>query len=245
MSSDPPPVYVPPPSSGRSLDFEDAFAYLFRRPGGWKVLMVGGIMLLFFWLVIPLLIVVGYFIALGRTVAEGRPDLPRFQFGLALDGLRALIVMLVYSLPMVALYMIAIVPMFLAEEGEEPGLWVFGSLGLFLLLFAYGLALAAIQPAIYAVFIADGSIGACLSPSRLKEVIRHWRGTYVAAAAVVFGVSQLVGFGFILFLIGIVFTSFYFGAFAAHISGQLARPLLVAPENRFPAQPEAQPPLPA
>lgn len=225
-------MFVPSPPSGRNLDFEDAFAYLFRRPGGWKALIVGGVLMLFFWLVIPLLVVVGYVVALGRTVAAGNQELPRFSIGMAADGLRAMVVMFIYSLPMFVLYLVAIFPTFVAEEPggdfESPFLF-FGSLGLFLVLFAYGLALAAAQPAIFAVLIADGSIGACLTPSRLKSVVQYWRGTYVAAAAVIFGISQLVGFGFILLIIGIAFTAFYFAATTAHLSGQLARALLPAP----------------
>ncbi len=235
MSSEPLDAFVPGmPSSSPSLDYEDAFAYLFRRPGGWKALILGGILLLFSWLILPLLVVIGYGAALGRTVAAGDRELPAFQLGMAADGLRAVVIMIGYLVPIVLVYIVAVVPLIVAgETGNEPasGLVFFGSFGILFLLMLYGLGLAVLQPAIFAVFISEGSVGACFSPRRLKAVIKYWRGTYVGAAAIIFGISQLVGFGFILFIIGIAFAYFYFMAFTAHVSGQLARPLLQAIET--------------
>lgn len=218
------------PSPGRRpMNYEDAFAYLFRRPGGWGILATGGVLLLFFWLIVPLLVVIGFGVALGRMVAEGRQELPRFELGMAGDGLRAVVVMFGYTLPMLVLYLVAIVPLILTDTAESDavgGIFVAAGILVFVVFILYALAFAALQPAIFAIFIAEGSIGACFSPRRLKVLIRHWGGTYFAVAAILLGISQLVGFGIILFFIGIAFTYFYFMAVAAHFAGQLSRPLL-------------------
>ena len=208
------------------------------------MLILGGILLLFSWLIVPLLVVIGYGVELGRVIAAGRQELPPFRLAQAGDGLRALVVMIGYFLPMFVVYFVMMVPLFLFEEyGEPPPFAFFGFFGVMLLLFLYGVAMAFLQPAIFAVFIAEGSIGACFSPRRLKAVIRYWGGMYLGAAAVIFGIGQLAAFGFILFFVGVAFTYFYLMAFTAHISGQLARPLLPAPAPVTPPPaPETPPP---
>ena len=234
---------VPPVRSDRAINYEDAFAYLFRRPGGWGKLAVGGVLILFSWLIVPLLVVLGYGVALGRMVAEGREELPRFELGMAADGLRAVVVTAGYLLPLFLAYVIAVIPMAISPDtGNDAagGVFFVGGVLVFLVFMAYALAYALLQPAIFAVFIAEGSIGACFSPRRIRAVVTRWGGTYFAVAVILIGISQLVGFGFILFLIGIAFTYFYFMAVSAHFAGQLARPLL--PVAHPPAPPSEAPP---
>lgn len=234
---------VPPVRSDRAINYEDAFAYLFRRPGGWGKLAVGGVLILFSWLIVPLLVVLGYGVALGRMVAEGREELPQFELGMAADGLRAVVVTAGYLLPLFLAYVIAVIPMAISPDtGNDAagGVFFVGGVLVFLVFMAYALAYALLQPAIFAVFIAEGSIGACFSPRRIRAVVTRWGGTYFAVAVILIGISQLVGFGFILFLIGIAFTYFYFMAVSAHFAGQLARPLL--PVAHPPAPPSEAPP---
>jgi hypothetical protein len=220
-----------------SLAFDDAFAFLFRTPGGVSTLLIGGVLLLLFWLVVPGLVVIGYGVALGRAVALGRDELPRFRLGQVVDGFKAGVVMLLYSLPIFVIYAAAMLPAFLAALGREEFATpssTFQFFALFWLLMIYGFAMAFLQPAIFATFIARGTIASCFSVRRLGDVIRYWRGSYVAAAAIIFGLSQLAGLGVILLVIGIAFTAFYHVAFTSHISGQLARPLMgELPSGRF------------
>lgn len=243
---------VPPVRSDRAINYEDAFAYLFRRPGGWGKLAVGGVLILFSWLIVPLLVVLGYGVALGRMVAEGREELPQFELGMAADGLRAVVVTAGYLLPLFLAYVIAVIPMAISPDtGNDAagGVFFVGGVLVFLVFMAYALAYALLQPAIFAVFIAEGSIGACFSPRRIRAVVTRWGGTYFAVAVILIGISQLVGFGFILFLIGIAFTYFYFMAVSAHFAGQLARPLVpLVPPSPPPsdwAGPAPAPPAPS
>ena len=216
------------PRARPGLDYSDAFSFLFRRPNGWPVLLVGGILLMFFWLLIPLLVVLGYGVALGRATAAGDTELPRFDIGMAGDGLKAAVIWILYALPMFIIYAVAFVPFFFMGIGgsEPPAAFMFMTFAMMFLIMLYGLALAALQPALFAVFIADGTIGSCFNFQRIKSVLKHWGGDYAGAAAIVFGMSYLLQFGFIFLLIGIFFTGFYHLAFTSNVAGQLARPLI-------------------
>jgi hypothetical protein len=214
---------------GARVAFDEAFTFLFRRPRGVTELLTGGLLLLIFWLVIPALIVVGYGVALGRAVAARDPDLPRFSIGQVADGFKAMVVMSLYSLPISIMYFAAVLPAFLAAGGREEFATPFFTVNFFAMIWAmiiYGLALAFVQPALFAVYIAAGTVSSCFSLRRLRSVISHWGGSYVAAAAIIFATSQLAWIGIVLVFIGIAFTAFYHLAFMAHISGQLARPLM-------------------
>lgn len=231
MSNQPQVVIAPRVRPGP--DYADAFGFLFKRPGGVQAIFIGGILLMFSFLILPLLVALGWGVALGRATAAGDPELPRFQVGMAADGLKAVVIMLLYSIPIVVVYFLALIPMFLMSSDSSEGspLFIFSTFGMMLLFMAYALALVAIQPALFAVFIADGTIGSCFRFQRIKDLIKTWGGDYAAAAAIVFGMSYVGQFGFILLFIGVFFTMFYHLAFTSHISGQLARPLItgVAP----------------
>jgi hypothetical protein len=226
-----PPVTAPRVRPGP--DYADAFGFLFKRPGGVQAILIGGILLMFSFLIVPLLVVLGYGVALGRATAAGDPELPRFQIGMAADGLKAVVVMLLYSVPIIVVYVLALIPMFLmSSDGSEGSpLFIFSTFGIGLVAIAYALVFVAMQPAVFAVFIADGTIGSCFRFERIKDLVKTWGGDYAAAAAIVFGMSYAGQLGFILLFIGVFFTMFYHLAFTSHVSGQLARPLItgVAP----------------
>ncbi len=256
MSNQPRVVIAPRVRPGP--DYADAFGFLFKRPGGVQAILIGGILLMFSFLIVPLLVVLGYGVALGRATAAGDPELPRFQLGMAADGLKAVVIMLLYSVPIIVFYFLALIPMFLMSSDTSEGspLFIFSTFGMMLLFMAYALVFVAMQPALFAVFIADGTIGSCFRFERIKELVKTWGGDYAAAAAIVFGMSYAAQFGFVLLFIGVFFTMFYHLAFASHVSGQLARPLItgVAPgsdpvfaENVAPAsvypEPVAQEPV--
>jgi hypothetical protein len=197
-------------------------------------MFVGAALLLFSWLVLPFLVLLGYGADIGRSVATGSEDLPRFRIGQAADGFRAIVVMIGYLLPILLLFLPSMLIGAALEEQAPPApvfaLFFLGYVGIV----AYGLAISLLQPAIFAVFIAEGRVGACFQPSLLKAVIKPRGLSYLAVAAVLIGVSQLVGIGFLIFIVGILFTAFYFLVLYAHYAGQLARPLTL------PASPDSQ-----
>jgi hypothetical protein len=207
------------------MDFGTPFAFLFRHPRRLQVLFAGAGLLLISPLIVPFLMVLGYGVELGRFIAEGNEDLPRFRLGQAADGLRAIVILIGYLVPMFLLMALGLLLVGLSGETPDAPAIAVMILG-YLVVFLYGFAITALQPAIFAVFIAERSIAACFRPRLLQTVIAAQGWSYLAVAALLVGVSQLTGAGIILFLVGILFTSFNYLVVYAHFAGQLARPLM-------------------
>src|SRR3989441_714837 len=65
-----------PTSVPAGLDLGEAFTFVVRSPGWWRKLLAAGICLLFIWLVVPYLLLVGYIIQIARHVRAGGRGLP-------------------------------------------------------------------------------------------------------------------------------------------------------------------------
>lgn len=177
-------------------------------------------------LLVPPIFAFGWTIALGRGVARGERELPYFEGRQFWDGLRLSFVLSLYYLPIVLIFLpIALAGSFVSPDAA-PALTA-----LFILLAIaaqiYALGVAAITPAIYAIFIAEGTFEACFSPRRIMYIMRSRGWTYVGVAAVSYGITQVAGFGLILCLVGVVFTIFYALSVNLHLAGQLARGLVI------------------
>lgn len=206
------------------IDFGASFSFLFRLEGGWRSIFLGGLLFLLFpLLLIPPIVAFGWAIATGRAVARGEESILPFEFGHFWDGLRLSLVVSVYYLPVLFL----LLPTSLATLANPESA---GLRGLFFLPSMvgqlYALAVSAILPAVYAVYIAEGTFGACFSPRLLGQVIRPRGWIYAGVAAISYGAQALSAFGFFLCLIGVFFTLFYAIVVTMHLSGQLARGLV-------------------
>lgn len=212
---------------GNQLRFEDSFVYFFKAERGWITLLKGSLLVLFSFLVVPMFVLLGWGVAMGRAVARGETTIPRFKLAMMGDGFKAAFIGFVYILPVFVLYGFMGATGFVDETSAEPSGAAFaGSVFAMFLVMLYSLALAALQPAVFAVYIADGRVGSCFSYTRIKQVFTAWRSTYVAAAAVLLGVGSMAGIGVVFFVIGMAATYFYYIAFYSHLCGQLARPIM-------------------
>ena len=100
----PDPAVAPAPIP---IDWETPFVLIVRHPRGVGTLVVGALLLLLSWLILPALVLIGFGIHLGRNIAHRSYDLPHFHLGLAMDGLRAVVVGFVYLLPMFLMFVLA------------------------------------------------------------------------------------------------------------------------------------------
>lgn len=227
-----------PAAPASEIDFGESLSFIFRVPDGWKSLLIGGVLILGFpLLLIPPIFAFGWTIELGRVVARGDRQLPQFEGKQFWDGLRLSLVLSVYYLPIVLLLLpIALAGMFVDPDqaGTFSMLFLIPSIGGQI----YGLGVAAITPAVYAIYIAEGTFEACFSPRRIAYVMKSRGWTYVGVAAIAYAINAFAGIGLILCLVGVVFTVFYALVVNFHLAGQLARPLV------WPAvQPPSQPPV--
>ncbi|SDR08353.1 DUF4013 domain-containing protein [Natronobacterium texcoconense] len=94
------------PSGG---DDDGLFGFSISYPGrnGWKTVFIGGVLGLFFWLIVPALILAGYFVRTTKAAGEGRPEPPEFDDwgGMLVDGLGLFLVFI----PVIVVYSLVVV----------------------------------------------------------------------------------------------------------------------------------------
>lgn len=208
---------------------EDALEYP-RRDDDWlTTVLIGGAMVLFGFLLIPAIVVQGYYL----RVLAGRDDPPAFDdwAELFVDGLKSFVVMFVYGLvPMlVGMVVPAVVGTFVLSMGSAAGSnGAAGGLGVFAALLALVLVpllLLAIFAGVYlgpaglALLAREGRIGAAFEWSQLKRVA--FTKTYFVGwllAAVVLLVGGMVAGILSLLLVGF-FVSFFVNVVAYRVLG--------------------------
>lgn len=194
-----------------------------------KTILIGGVLSLFSWLIVPGIILAGYIVHVLRGSMRGDEVPPAFDdWGQLLsDGLRAAIIALVYSLVPAVLFMIvAVFGGLLAAGGGDlgSGMAVITVLLGGLLALVVGLAAAYVLPAALANYAETDEMSAGFSWSALRPVL--FNGTYatawvtafaiVLAAGIVTGVLNVVPF------LGVVvgaFVSFYAAVSAYYVIG--------------------------
>jgi len=170
------------------------FSLLYPSRDGWQPVLVGGVVLLFFWLILPLFIVAGYFVRL--TQAAGRDDVepPTFDdwWELLIDGVKLVVVLL----PAAIVYALAV---FLTAEVYEPLAFPVAIVGFY------------VYPSIYMNYAVTGSWKSAYSPSILIEQLTTTTYLYgfllyvlvingigVLVATLLLGVSLLTIVGWII-----------------------------------------------
>ncbi len=205
------------------MKFGDAFSYVFQDPDWFKKLIIPGLVLL-----IPVLgqiVVLGWSLKVTKNVVRNDPTpLPELNFGEDLGlGFKATIVAIVYSLPLLIIYVPFMIISALAGQGtEDTMVIVMGIAGTCLGLVAavYGLAMAIVLPAAYARTALEDSIGAGLA---IKEVIGMVKAAFVPYLLVALGamVASFIGsLGSIACVVGLLVTMPYALAINGHLYGQ-------------------------
>lgn len=185
--------------------FEDALRYPWTGEDRLETIVVGGVLGLLGFLVVPVFLVLGYLVRVVRRVGEGDEAPPAFDdWGkLLVDGLKAFVVALVYGLvPAVVLTVAALalfVPATFVEETgpgapAETGTTV-DPVGLVVALAVVALALGVTLAALYllpagvAALARTGRFGAAFSPSELRRI--GLSGRYATGWLVAVGISIL------------------------------------------------------
>jgi hypothetical protein len=219
----------------------DALYYL--RDDDWtRTVLIGGILSLLGFLVVPTILVLGYLVGVLRGTMDDA-DPPAFdEWGdLLVDGLKAVVITLAYGFVpavvgtvAVAGGVLSVVAISTVSTGSGAGAGsgaAAGGVGLAvallgsLLALVLGLVAAYVIPAATAAFAETGRLGDAFSVSELRPVLTS--GTYATAWAVAFG--TVLGAGLIgsalsaIPLIGVVFAafvSFYAAVVASHVIGR-------------------------
>jgi len=140
-----------------------------------------------------------------RGVAAGNETLPEWtDWGeLFTSGLLLWVAAIVYSIPSIILGRLGLVGVMLS--------WL------------WNLVYYVVFPAAMIRFAMTSSFGSFFEFSQIKDFIQKNLNTYVVVLLLTLAAGIIASFGFILLIIGVIFTYFWASLVAVHLSGQLWR----------------------
>lgn len=203
------------------IDFGKAFTFIFDDERWFDKLIVPVLVSL-----IPVvggLAFTGYILRTIKNVIQNEVNpLPDFEFGEDLSrGFRLFLIGLVYSLPIMLVVGLALIPMLRLNSNESlSALAVIFLVLAFLLMIAYSLFLMLIQPIMTANFAVKDTFA---SGFELGLFFKRLGNNFVAWLIVYAGIF-LAGIispvGSILFFVGVLLTTAYSQLMVAHLTGQ-------------------------
>lgn len=206
----------------------DSLDYLKDSEAGMTTVILGGLLTLFGIFIIPALVVQGYLIRVLHETERGDTEAPTFSHWvrLAIDGLKALVIGLVYALvPAVLALVFAGSGALMMSGGNADFLGgvtvIFGSL---VTLFAV-VAVWYVYPAAIARFAEKESMSAAFHFSALRPIVTKeaYATGWLMALVVLLGgglVASLIAIVPVLGWIGAIFLSFYVQVAAYYIYGR-------------------------
>jgi hypothetical protein len=180
-------------------------------------LLIGGVMGLLSWLILPGMILLGYMAQIMRNVMAGsdRP-LPEWSdFGTLLsDGAKLFVVMLAYFVPYLVLVILG--GIFTSIEQVQLLGVLFSCVG-----YLYALALYVILPAAAGQYVSTNSIGAALQFQEVLALVQNNIGDFLVVFLLGIVASIIGGLGAIACGIGLIFTIPYAYYVMAHLWAQV------------------------
>jgi hypothetical protein len=209
---------------------ERSLRYLSSGDEWVKTVLVGGLLTLFGFLLVPLIVVVGYYVRVLRGTMHDDDTPPAFDdWGdLLSDGLRGFAIYLVYGLiPGIVGAVIALVGVGGALSGNSGVAGAVGGLIAlvgFLVALVLGLAAAYVIPAALANFVEKDDLmaGFALGDIRAVVLTGDYARAWLTAFAMLFGAAILTSVLSIVPLIGTVvgvFVTFYAAVAAFYVIG--------------------------
>jgi energy-coupling factor transport system substrate-specific component len=216
----------PGASTPADLDLGEAFTFVIRSRRWVRKLMACAICLLFSWLVIPFLLMVGYLIDIARAVRSGATELPPWdhRWSKIKDGFRFTIALLIWYAPVIVLAIPSEVVGATNEgAGHAPGgpiaeaAAILGALS-----GVWGLVVLVLEAAIISQYI-DRGLGAALNVGGVARRLRANLGLTIVVGALVVVLSTIGLVGLAALGIGVLITFPYASYVGSYLVGQYAR----------------------
>lgn len=182
-----------------------------------KTILIGGVLSIFSFLILPIVLVYGYIIQVLRARYEGQPEAPEFEdWGeLLSDGVQAVVIGFVYFLIPGIIGAVTVGGSMLAFlTGTEAGMATgfAGLLGGFFITFILSLVFGYIAVAAVLNFAHKGELGAGFEFGTIKELIvsGEYAFAWLAAVGVFIGMSVISGILNLVPLLGAILSAFIF-----------------------------------
>ncbi len=209
-------------------DLGKAFTFPFKDNAWFSKFLLGGLFIILCILIVGIFIIAGYLVRVTQRVMRREenpmPDWDDIGGKLVL-GFKYCVVYLIYSIPIILLYIPIVVLAILGEGAEsDDAMGVFAgvyAIGMMVLLIPYALCITILFPVITYRFALHESIAEALDVSEIFRAFkRNWQNTVIVALIGV-GIRSFAAVGLILFLVGVLFTIFYSYLVSAHMFGAL------------------------
>jgi len=213
------------------MDIGKSFTFVFEDDA-WitKVLIAAAILLLgvlFSWLLlIPAILAAallnGYMVEIIRKVVGGQLDeLPEWDdWGdLIADGLKVIVIQIVYALPAIIVAICVSIPMAATAENAE-GLSAFLAVVMSCLLILWAIVVSIVLPAATAVFAATDDLAAAFRFGEVFALVRDNLSTYLITFVMSWVASFVGGLGSIVCGLGAFLTAPYGYMVTGHLYGQ-------------------------
>lgn len=212
------------------MDIGKSFTYVFEDPNWIMKVLIGGVVS-----AIPIVnfAALGYMVTTLKNVADGQTQpLPEWSnFGdHFMKGLYVFVGALIYAAPVILLYccMIAlgmVLPAAGGAAGRDAGNALAGIAGILsmclsCLIFIVALAIAVIFPAALVRFAMSNQLSTFWDFGGTLNLVRANLTNYIIALLIAWVAGFVAGFGVILCVIGVIFTSFWAQLVSAHVLGQ-------------------------
>jgi hypothetical protein len=207
------------------MNFGQAFSFVFEDPDWAKKVLIPALISL-----IPLvgqIFLVGWALDITRRVIQQNPrPLPDLDFGRQLvDGLKAFVVGLVYSIPIIIFTIpISIVSAVAGNQNMDSntagGIVTVVSLCCGGLIFLYSIAMMFVLPAALGNVAATDRLSAAFNFSEIMSLVRAAPGAYLLVLVGVIVSGFIAGLGSIACGIGVIVTLAYSQAVNGHLYGQ-------------------------
>lgn len=211
------------------IDFSKAFSFPFQTQNWVEKLLLPALVTL-----IPIfgqIFLLGWYLDVTRRVIHGNDDpLPDLDLGRQfVEGLKALIISLVYALPILVL----VVPIILVSAaasnntGQASGAANAGvalvSLCFTAFILVYGLLLAFVLPAALANFVAHEDIAAAFRFPEVFGLLRAAPAVYLVVLLLTLLTSMIASLGSVVCFIGVAATTLYAFAVNGYLYGDAYR----------------------
>jgi energy-coupling factor transport system substrate-specific component len=209
------------------VNLAEAFMFVVRSDRWVRKLLAAAASTLFFWLVVPLLLLIGYNVEITRRVRAGSRDLPPWddRWRKIRDGFKLLAAMLIWFVPGVLLSIPAAIVDAAVNEGSRQALG--GSVSAAAAIVAaagsvWSLVVALLEPAIISQYLDRGFLGA-LNVAAVLRRVRVNLALSIVVGALVVALSTIGLIGLVVLLVGVLITFPYAGFVGAYLVGQYAR----------------------
>ena len=216
----------PTTAAPADLDLGEAFTFVIRSDRWVRKLLAGAACLLFIWLIVPFLLLVGYIVEIARRVRSGAHELPPWDhpWRNIKDGFKVLAALLIWTLPSALLGIPAAIVDAAVNEGSRQALG--GSISAVAGIVAalgsvWGLMVVLLEPAIISQYMDRGFRGA-LNVAAVIRRVRVNLALSIVVGALVVVLSTIGLIGLAALAIGVLVTFPYASYVGAYLIGRYA-----------------------